>query len=419
MINIIIKTIKNNTKIIENLTFMGILQIVRIIIPFIVLPILVRQLGIEKYGLIIFAQSFVFFFVAIVTFGFDMSASKKIAVNRHNRKKVSEIVSAVLLIKGTLFLICGFTFSFISYSIPYIRNELILFYLSFLFCLQEILIPVWFFQGLEKMKYITILDIISKIVYLLLIILFINSEKDYLFVPIFRFLGILIAGIFSIYFIFFKDKIKFTVLKIKTLKTYYLESVPFFYSKLSAVINDRTNTLLIGAVIGVTEVAYYDFVSKIVSVINALFGTIIKVLYPHVSHGKNINKIEKIFYTNTLLSLVSYVMICLFSKYIILFIVGEEFLPSQYLFYILGLLIPLVTIGWTLGDLLLAPFGYSEKYSKSSIMSTILYLFLIGLLFMFNKISLISLICVVLLRLIIIDIYRIYFCLKFKLLIID
>ena len=86
-----------------------------------------------------------------------------------------------------------------------------------------------------------------------------------------------------------------------------------------------------------------------------------------------------------------------------------------YLFYYFGAIIPLVSIGWIMGDLLLAAFGYSKDYTLSSIIGTIFYLFIVSNLFIFNLITLDSLIITLIGRLVLLDLFRFYFCRKYNL----
>lgn len=406
---------KKNITIFSNFTYLSTLQFFRIIIPVLILPYLIKVLGLEMYGVVIFAQTVVFYFMVVINFGFEMSATKQISINRNDKNKLSEIVSSVFTIKAILFILCGLVFVLIISFIPQMNNYFLLFVLSFFSCLQEIFIPVWFFQGIEKMKYITIIDVISRITFLVLIFIFIHNSNDYLLIPILRFLGIVIAGVVSIYLVFIKEKIKFMIVSKKKLRYYFVDSLPFFYSKYSTVINDRTNTLLLGFFVGMTSVAYYDFVYKIVGAINSFFGLLIRAIYPHISRTRNLLKIKKIFYFNLILSSLSYLLLCLFSKQIILLLVGENMLSAQPLFYILGLSLPLVAIGWSLGDLNLAALGFNKIYSLSSIYSTVLYLIVVGVLYILNAINLHTLIFALLVRLVFIDIFRYFYCRKYEL----
>ena len=54
------------------------------ILPFITIPYLVRTIGIDKYGLVAFAQSFAAYFVIFTDYGFSLSATKLISINRND-----------------------------------------------------------------------------------------------------------------------------------------------------------------------------------------------------------------------------------------------------------------------------------------------------------------------------------------------
>ena len=406
---------RNNETIFKNFVNLWILQFVRLATPLLLIPILVNTIGIEKYGLIVFAQTLVLYFIILLNFGFEMSATKQISINRNNHEKLSEIITSTLVIKFIIMLFSIIVYTVMLIFIPILHSNFYLFLFSFLFIAQSILVPIWFFQGIEKMKFLTIVDAISRLIYLLLVIFFVSNPNDYLLVPIFRFFGIIIAGIFSIYFVFFKEKVTLKFLDFNKIKFYFYEGLPFFYSYLSSVINARTNTLLLGIFTGMTTVAYYDFVSKVVEALNSIFGTFIKVLYPHISATKNRNKAKKAFQFILSISLLSYIILCLLSKGISTLFFGVTSFPIYTLFYLIGILLPLVAIEWSLGDLYLAPFNYSKDYSLSSIYSTLFYMIILIVLFIFDSIALYSLIIALIARFIFISIYRYYCCRKYNL----
>ena len=117
------------------------------------------------------------------------------------------------------------------------RDNYVLFLLSFLSCLSEILFPVWFYQGVEKMKYITLIRFTSIFFYTVTVFIFIKNESDYLLIPLLQSLGWLLSGVISFFMLIRVEKISLFVPTIESIRRYFKESVPFFVSRVSVVIN--------------------------------------------------------------------------------------------------------------------------------------------------------------------------------------
>lgn len=87
----------NITTIRNNIISLYILQFSNYILPLIIIPYLVRILGPEKFGIVSFGQSLMMYFVLVVNYGFNWSATRAIAMQRNNSYHVNKIVSAVFL----------------------------------------------------------------------------------------------------------------------------------------------------------------------------------------------------------------------------------------------------------------------------------------------------------------------------------
>ena len=409
------KKISINNTIVNNIISLGFLELIRVLVPIIAIPILISKLGIEKYGLIIFAEAMVLYFTFALNFGFDLSATKEISKFSNNLNKISEIVSSVIIIKLLIFIIAIFIYFFIFVIFNFYEQENVLFFLSFLIVFQSIIIPIWFFQGLQKMQYLTIVDSISRVSYLIFILFFINTSEDYLLVPIFKFFGLIISSFFSFYFLFIKEKIRFYIVDFKLLVYHFKLGAPFFISNFSNLINSRTNNILLGLYASFSILAYYDFVYKIIQGLTLTYGTIIKVMYPHIALSHDKIKARLVTYFNIVISILCYFMICYLSNKIIFYGFGSTTVDTFYLFYLLGLLLPLNAIEWSLGTLHLAAFNYDKIYSLSSIYSTVVYFIIIIYLFLINNKNLNSLILAILIRFAFLGIYRLYFCKKLRL----
>ena len=223
------KKLANYKQLIENFISLYLLKIANIIIPLITLPYLVRVLGVDGYGVISFAQVFAGFFVMFVDFGFNLSMAREISVYSDDTTKVSKIVSTVFIIKAIL-LILGFFvyYLLISYFDKFVKYELLHLYMYGIVIGQG-LFPYWYFQGMQKMRYITILNLIVKLTFLILILSLIKTPDDYLRYPVlltFGYIGILP---FAYYFAKKEFKFKFFLPSYRDI-IYYLKYSSHFLS---------------------------------------------------------------------------------------------------------------------------------------------------------------------------------------------
>ncbi|MFW6147983.1 MAG: oligosaccharide flippase family protein, partial [Thermodesulfobacteriota bacterium] len=110
-------------RLLENFISLSTLQGLNYILPLITIPYLVRVIGPEKFGLISFSQAFIQYFVLITNYGFNLSATREISINRANKKRVSEVFSAIMLIKIVFMAFSFSIFCLLVFSIPKLRLE--------------------------------------------------------------------------------------------------------------------------------------------------------------------------------------------------------------------------------------------------------------------------------------------------------
>ncbi|MBR2358209.1 MAG: oligosaccharide flippase family protein, partial [Lentisphaeria bacterium] len=92
--------------IIKNSFFLSIVYGIRLLLPFIAMPYIIRVCGAENYGKIILAQTVACYFSAFVNWGLPTILPKEIADNVHSVKKLSAITTAATLLK-LLFALAG------------------------------------------------------------------------------------------------------------------------------------------------------------------------------------------------------------------------------------------------------------------------------------------------------------------------
>src|SRR5690606_28065130 len=99
----------NQKRLISNTIMLYLLTFSSYFFGFISLPYQTRVLGPEYYGRVGFALAFMVFFKLFIDFGFLLSATEEVAKHHRDKQKLSEIVTAVNILKCIL--------SFISFII--------------------------------------------------------------------------------------------------------------------------------------------------------------------------------------------------------------------------------------------------------------------------------------------------------------
>jgi PST family polysaccharide transporter len=379
------KLFKSDTRrrLIENFLSLSVLQIANYILPLITLPYLVRVLGPEKFGLIAFSQAFIGYFMILTDYGFNLSATRDISINRENKEKVSEILSSVIIIKLALMVISLILMSVIILLFEKFRQDWIVYYLTFGMVVGQVLFPVWFFQGMEKMKYITFLNILAKVIFTVAIFVFVKKASDYLYVPLLNSLGFIIAGILGLWIVFKDFEVSFKVPSLEILKHHLKDGFPLFLSIASIPLFNDTNIVVIGIFTDNTAVAIYTLAARIVGVLIATQSPLVNAIFPWVSKEikidpmNTISKLNKIRNLGSLIYFAILTMIGLLSIWFIPFIFGDTFKQSVYPFIIM-LYVPLIVfIANIFGNQLLINLGKNKLYSIALISAGSLNLILI------------------------------------------
>lgn len=415
MLNKLKEIVKANKTIFENLSYLSILQVFNMLVPLLTYPYLIRVLGIEKYGLVVFAQAIVGYFVILVNFGFNISATKEISVHRDNKVKINEIVSSIFILKGLLFIISLVSFSLILSVFEQAEGYKMLFYITLYMCLYDWLFPVWYFQGIEKMKYITLLNLVSRTIFLGLIFFLIKDQDDYLLFPIINGVGAIIASLGGLFIIFYNHKVKLIFPSKAVLKFYFTESIPIFISNVSIKFYVSSNKIIIGAFLGMGDVAFYDLAEKLVSLLRMPQSLLSQVLFPKISNDKNIGFVKKVFNISVWSNIGIYILFLFLLKPVVLILGDGEMLPAIPVVVILGLTLPLTAMSNVFGIQLLLPFGYNKAFSKVIVSSGLVYLILIVLIKLLFNFTIENISSATVLTELFVTIFMFKYCLKFNL----
>ena len=111
--------------VLKNMLYLLITQIVNYILPLITIKYLILTIGVTNFGKISFVQSFLFYFIVIIDYGFNISATRDIACcNKENKDAISKIFANTLTAKIILLTVCLFIYLYLVLLIPKFKEDM-------------------------------------------------------------------------------------------------------------------------------------------------------------------------------------------------------------------------------------------------------------------------------------------------------
>ena len=266
----------------DNFIALVILQLINYILPLLLIPYLIRVLGIEGFGIYSFIFAIVMYGVKMSDYGFELSATYHISRHREEKNKRDEIFSSVLLIK------LGIAFGYLLFILLliffveklFLYKELLFF--SFGILLGQILFPLWFYQGVEKMRYITILNGLSKLLFVGSVFIFVKESDDLYLLFLLNSIATLFIGIVALYIAIKNFNIKLSWQPWDKLYFYLSDGWYIFTSKIAVEFYTTVNIIILGFFVSPLMVGYYAIAEKIIHALGSLLNPLVRTVYPYL-----------------------------------------------------------------------------------------------------------------------------------------
>ncbi|WP_141110423.1 oligosaccharide flippase family protein [Dyadobacter psychrophilus] len=370
---------------IANFGYLSLLQLFNLALPLLTYPYLIRVLGTEQYGMVVYSQAIVSYLVVLVNFGFNITATKDISVHRDDPKKITEIASSVYLIKGVLFLCsCLLMSAFLAFSAELAEYKA-LFYLTLWMCLYEFVFPLWYFQGTEKMKYITVLTLVSRLFFLTFIFVLIHGNDDYLLVPAINGIGSMLSCVVSL-LIIRRHGVKFQWQPFNILRGYLRRTYVMALSYGTNIFKTNFSIIVVKHLFSLTEVVYFDLATKIINLGITFLDLISQAVFPRMSRLRDTGFLKKILAIALIASLVMVAGIQVLAPTLVYLLGGEDMDTAIDLTRLLAFNLPVYIIGALFGRNCLLVNGFDRPILGSMAYSALVYLILVFIYInLFNK----------------------------------
>ena len=278
------KSIKKNY--LYNLAF----QILAIILPIITAPYLARVLGVEGVGTSAYTLSIVAYFILIANLGIASFGQREIAMYQDDKKKYSKIfwnLMAFRMVAGVVTTIAYLVLILLANRYQVIYGILIINLLANIFDIS------WFYQGLEEYKFISIRNILVKLLFTISIFVFVKTPDDLNLYMLLNGLSLAIST-FALWTRLPKDIDKPSFKSIKPFK-YFKDTLIYFLPQVATTIYTVLDRTMLGLMTdGQVENGYYEQSYKIIQVALAVVTSLNLVMAPRIAFLYKKNNIQEI-----------------------------------------------------------------------------------------------------------------------------
>lgn len=254
------------------------------IVPLLTLPWLTRVLGVNQFGQLGFITAFVAYFVLLVDWGFSLSATKQIAISRQDKLARSTVFWETFFSRLLLAFIGLILLALFLVFVPSMREHASLFMLAYLAVLGTALTPAFYYQGIEQMGRMSLINLLIKFLSVPFIFIMVTKDSDIELAIGIQAGFIFLAGIVNFFMIMLSDELIWVGLNFARIRKSLQEGWPLFLSTASISLYTNTNTVILGFAASAAAVAYFTAAQTIIRAAQGLYGPLSQALFPRMSH---------------------------------------------------------------------------------------------------------------------------------------
>jgi PST family polysaccharide transporter len=296
---------RRGRRVIVNAGFLTALLMLDYLAPLIVLPVLAHVLEHEAgmFSAVAFSMALVQVAVIFTQYGFQFSATQDISIHRDDKAYIAETIGAIYVIQTALFLVVALGIVLFALNSTQYAEHKVLLILCLLPVFGQSFQPIWLFLGIEKMKLVTLSGGFAKSTYILLVLLWVRSPADYIWVPVANGVGQMLAFIVGVWLIYREG---LTIKRPSWARVIGLAkmSFSFFLSRVSVAAYTSGSAVLLGIFGVASEVGIFLVAEQLYKGITALFNPIRSAAYPYMAREQDFRFFYRLIAVLTLVGVV-------------------------------------------------------------------------------------------------------------------
>lgn len=267
-----------NNKLITNSIWLYALQFFNLVVPLLTLPYITRNLGSKSYGTFSIALNIVIYLQVIVEYGFGMSATRKVAIKK--KENLDKTFTTVLLGRAIL-LVCGLCIAAIYLLFNLNNRPLCINFVLLLIGLLGCCVQMnWVFQGLQEMKYISIINVFGRTVSTGLIFFLVKKPDDLFTYSLLYSISPFLSGFSGLFIARKRYSLKFVKVHLNDVLGELKDGFYVFTTQLSSKVFGAIGITVLGIYTTTSVVGVFSAIQKIPNILILLWAPIAQIVYP-------------------------------------------------------------------------------------------------------------------------------------------
>jgi PST family polysaccharide transporter len=238
-------------------------QGVNIFVALLATRVLFSTLGEAQYGLVNLALSVVLLSSVTVRYGYHLNGPKRIALFRDELVKKQSLINEIITTRTIIAVGMAIILFCMTYFFGFFKSYATLLYYSLVLLFGQALFPMFYFQGNDKISGVTLVNTFAKGAYLLLIILFIKTPKDGVYVNFLLGATSIVVYVFFWISIYKKEKIKWVWSRVNNIKNRLIENFHFFISTIAGHVSIHGGLIILANFVNNTVLGEFALAEKV------------------------------------------------------------------------------------------------------------------------------------------------------------
>lgn len=344
------------------------IQIANQILPFILVPYLTRTLGFETYGVVAYGLGIVQLACVLTDYGFNLSATQHISTHRDDPQQLSRYVGAVLTCKAALFLFVAMIIGAYALLTDKYAQHITFLMLLILPVAGQTFQPLWFFQGMERMALITAYTVTARLLYFVLVLLWVDTPADAAWVALAAGVSQIVSGLMGQY-LMLRQGCRPRWPGVAAVREAMHSSTEFFWSRAAVSTYTAGGSVFLGLVSNSNQVALYAAAEQLYRGAQSLLTPLSQALYPNMVRTRNFELLFRILRWSTAACIASVPLGIWLAEPVLGLLYGQDFVEGKNVLLIFLIILTINTPSVLLGYPLLGALGRTTLANRSVVLA--------------------------------------------------